>query len=75
MQVLTKGSDYRNIWETQEIMTILYDKTKNNIRSHLVKVFKENEIDDAVTAKEFLTVQMERLGKNEYKKRTFGIKR
>lgn len=48
-----------NVWATQEMMTILYDTTKQNISSHLVKAFKENEIDDEATVKEFLTVQME----------------
>lgn len=48
-----------NVWATQEMMTILYDTTKQNISSHLVKAFKENEIDDGATVKEFLTVQME----------------
>ena len=49
----------QNVWATQEMMTILYDTTKQNISSHLVKAFKENEIDDEATVKEFLTVQME----------------
>lgn len=48
-----------NVWATQEMMTILYDTTKQNISSHLVKAIKENEIDDGATVKEFLTVQME----------------
>ena len=48
-----------NVWATQEMMTILYDTTKQNISLHLVKAFKENEIDDEATVKEFLTVQME----------------
>lgn len=48
-----------NVWATQEMMTILYDTTKQNISSHLVKAFRENEIDNDATVKEFLTVQME----------------
>ncbi len=48
-----------NVWATQEMMTILYDTTKQNISSHLIKAFKENEIDDQATVKEFLTVQIE----------------
>lgn len=48
-----------NVWATQEMMTILYDTTKQNISSHLVKASKEKEIDELATVKEFLTVQME----------------
>lgn len=49
----------KNVWATQEMMTILYDTTKQNISSHLVKAYKENEIDSQATVKEFLTVQKE----------------
>lgn len=42
---------------TKEIATVLYDTTKKNISSHLVKVFKENEIDDEVRASERMGYQ------------------
>ena len=46
-----------NVWATQDIMAVLYDTTKNNISQHLKNGYKENEINESATVKEFLTVQ------------------
>ena len=48
-----------NVWATQDMMAALYDTTKNNISLHLKNGYKENEISEAATVKEFLTVQTE----------------
>lgn len=62
-----------NVWATQEMMTILYDTTKQNISAHLVKAFKENEIDDEATVKEFLTVQIEGEREVQRKRKFFSL--
>lgn len=48
-----------NVWATQDMMAALYDTTKQNVSAHLVKAFKEKEIDELATVKELLTVQIE----------------
>ena len=48
-----------NVWATQDMMAALYDTTKNNISLHLKNGYKENEINEEATVKEFLTVQIE----------------
>jgi hypothetical protein len=48
-----------NVWATQDMMAALYDTPKNNISLHLKNGYKENEINEAATVKEFLTVQKE----------------
>ena len=45
------------IWMSQDVMTNLYDKTKQNVSYHLNNIFKENKLDKKATVKDFLTVQ------------------
>lgn len=48
-----------SIWLTQAQMLELFDSTKQNISLHINNIFKENELDEHATVKEYLTVQME----------------
>ncbi len=48
-----------NVWLTQSQMTELYQTTKQNISLHLKNIYKEGELDEKLTVKEYLTVQQE----------------
>jgi len=47
------------VWLTQAQMQELFASTKQNISLHINNVFKEGEIEEASTVKEYLTVQQE----------------
>ncbi len=47
------------VWLSQQQMAELFDTTKQNISLHIKKNFYEEELDEASTVKEFLTVQKE----------------
>ena len=47
------------VWLSQQQMAELFDTTKQNISLHIKKIFYEEELDEASTVKEFLTVQKE----------------
>ena len=47
------------IWLTQLQMIELFQSTKQNISLHINNVFKEGELDEFSTVKEYLTVQQE----------------
>ena len=47
------------VWLSQQQMADLYDTTKQNISSHIKKIFDEEELSENSTVKEFLTVQKE----------------
>ena len=51
--------DNENVWLSQSQMTELYQTSKQNISLHLKNIFKENELDEKLTVKEYLTVQQE----------------
>lgn len=48
-----------SIWMTQKMMATMYDVTKQNISQHIQKIFEDNELEEASTVKNFLTVQKE----------------
>lgn len=48
-----------SIWMTQKMMATMYDVTKQNISQHIQKIFDDNELEEASTVKNFLTVQKE----------------
>jgi hypothetical protein len=48
-----------SVWLSQSQMTELYQTTKQNISLHLKNIFKENELKEELTVKEYLTVQQE----------------
>jgi hypothetical protein len=47
------------VWLTQSQMVELFNSTKQNISLHINNVFKEGELNSALTVKEYLTVQLE----------------
>jgi len=47
------------VWLTQAQMLELFASTKQNISLHINNVFKEEELEEASTVKEYLTVQKE----------------
>ena len=47
------------VWLTQTQMAELFEATKQNISLHIRNVFKEGELDENSTVKEYLTVQSE----------------
>ena len=51
------------VWLTQMQMVDLFNSTKQNISLHINNIFKEGELMQISTVKEYLTVQMEGLRK------------
>ena len=47
------------IWLTQDMMTKLFETTKQNISLHINNIYKDEELDKVSTVKEFLTVRKE----------------
>lgn len=47
------------LWLTQKIMAELFGTTPQNITLHLGNIFKESELIERATCKEFLQVQKE----------------
>lgn len=48
-----------SVWLTQAQMVELFDSTKQNISLHINNIFKEGELLQTATVKEYLTVQQE----------------
>ena len=57
------------VWLTQAQMSELFQATKQNISLHIKNIFKEGELDEASTVKEYLTVQKE--GKRNVQRRIY----
>ncbi|PVD52053.1 cell filamentation protein Fic [Terrimonas sp.] len=63
----TEGGDTRievrleseDVWLSQVQMAVLYQTTKQNISLHLKNIFKEGELAEELTVKDYLTVQLE----------------
>ncbi len=55
------------VWLTQAQMVELFQTTKQNVSLHVGNVFKEGELEQGATVKEYLTVQKE--GKREVTRR------
>ena len=47
------------VWLTQAQMVELFQTTKQNVSLHVGNVFKEGELEEKSTVKEYLTVQKE----------------
>ena len=62
-QIHKKGIEVRfengDLWVTQKAMGELFNTTRNNITMHLQEIYKNFELDDESTSKEFLLVQKE----------------
>lgn len=48
-----------DVWLTQNQLAEIYDTTKQNISQHVDNIFKDGELDENRTVKNFLTVQTE----------------
>ena len=48
-----------SVWLTQAQMAELFQATKQNISLHIRNIFKEGELEEVATVKEYLTVQKE----------------
>ena len=48
-----------SVWLTQAQMAELFQATKQNISLHIRNIYKEGELDEMATVKEYLTVQKE----------------
>lgn len=55
------------VWATQKQMSEIFDTTPQNITLHLKKIYKEGEIEELSTCKEYLQVQTE--GKRKVKRK------
>jgi hypothetical protein len=45
-----------NVWLTQNSLCVLYDVSKSSISEHLTKIFKDGELDESSTVRNFRTV-------------------
>jgi len=51
--------DNETVWLTQKLMAELFQTTPQNITLHLKNIFKEEELEERLTCKDFLQVQQE----------------
>lgn len=58
--------DKDTVWLSQKDLAVLFQTTIPNINMHLKNIFKENELDEISTIKDFLIVRKE--GKREVKR-------
>ena len=56
---LDVGVEDESVWLTQVQMAELFQSTKQNVSLHIRNIFKEGELDEIATVKEYLTVQKE----------------
>lgn len=56
IEVLLENED---VWLTQKSLAKLFDTTRNNITLHIGNIYKEDELDENSTSKDFLLVQTE----------------
>ena len=55
------------VWLTQQLMTELFQTTKQNVSLHIQNIYEERELERGATVKESLTVQLE--GKRSVQRR------
>ena len=51
--------DDETVWLSQNQMVELFSSTRQNVSLHINNIFKEKELDQISTVKEYLTVQLE----------------
>ncbi len=56
---LREDASRETIWATQAQIAQLFDVTPQNITLHLARIFKDNELSEKATCKDFLQVQKE----------------
>ena len=59
------------VWLTQAQLALLFEKTPQNITMHIRNAYKEGELDESSTCKEFLQVQIE--GSKKVKRLGFSV--
>jgi hypothetical protein len=62
-----------NVWLTQKMMAELFQTTPQNITLHLKNIFKEGELQEDATCKDFLQVQTEGSRKVERKQKFYNL--
>jgi hypothetical protein len=50
---------HNTVWLSQAQMSELFDTTPENVLMHLKNIFKEQELTESATTKEFLVVRQE----------------
>lgn len=63
------------VWLTQMQMAELFDTSKQDVNYHINNIFKENELEENRTVKEFLTVQDEGNRKVSRRVKYYNIER
>ncbi len=58
LEISVKLQD-ETVWLTQQQMCVLFDKAKSTVNEHIKNVFKEGELAESSTVRNFRTVQME----------------
>lgn len=58
--------EQESVWLTQRQIAEVFETTPENILMHLKNVYKDSELDEGATAKDFLAVRLE--GKREVKR-------
>ncbi len=61
------------VWLTQKMMAELFQTSSQNITIHLKNIFKENELDEKATCKDFLQVQKEGNRSVERKQKFYNL--
>ncbi|MBQ6284896.1 MAG: hypothetical protein IJK67_01100 [Bacilli bacterium] len=56
VEVLLENED---VWLTQNALAKLFDTTRNNITLHIGNIYKEEELEEKLTSKDSLLVQIE----------------
>ena len=54
--------DDNSVWLTQAGMAELFQTTPQNVTIHLRNIYKEGELSESATCKEYLQVRAERMG-------------
>ena len=62
------------LWLTQKSMAELFETTPQNITLHLKNIYKENELDENATCKDFLQVQNEGNRQVQRKKKHYNLR-
>ncbi len=57
--VLDTKLENETVWLTQDMMATLFETSKQNISLHINNIFKDEELDQKSTVKDFLTVRNE----------------
>lgn len=65
--------DHETVWLTQRQMSEVFDTTPENILMHLKNIFRDAELDESATAKDFLAVRTEGMRQVERKLKHYNL--